>query len=43
MGQDPSQIKYVIVTEGEPPHYGGARLLQDRYKARVLLSRRRGM
>lgn len=38
MGLDPGQIKYVIVTEGEFLFYGGAKLLQDRYKARVLLS-----
>jgi metallo-beta-lactamase class B len=38
MGLDPAQIKYVIVTEGEFLFYGGAKLLQDRYKARVLLS-----
>jgi metallo-beta-lactamase class B len=38
MGLDPGQIKYVIVNEGEPEAYGGAKLLQDRYKARVLLS-----
>ena len=38
MGLDPAQIKYVIVTGGEPDEYGGAKLLQDRYKARVLLS-----
>lgn len=38
MGLDPAQIKYVIVTEGEFLFYGGSKLLQDRYKARVLMS-----
>jgi metallo-beta-lactamase class B len=38
MGLDPAQIKYVIVSAGEPDEYGGAKLLQDRYKTRVLLS-----
>ena len=38
MGLDPAQIKYVIVTGGDSDSYGGAKLLQDRYKARVLLS-----
>ena len=37
MGLDPGLIKYVIVTEGEPEFYGGAKLLQDRYNARILL------
>ena len=38
MGLDPGQIKYIIVNEGEPQFYGGSKLLQDRYQARVLLS-----
>ena len=38
MGLDPAQIKYVIITSGEPDSSGGARLLQDRYNARVLSS-----
>jgi metallo-beta-lactamase class B len=38
MGLDPAQIKYVIATGGEADEYGGAKLLQDRYKTRVLLS-----
>jgi metallo-beta-lactamase class B len=38
MGLDPAQIKYVILTESEPDSSGGTKLIQDRYKARVLLS-----
>src|SRR5262245_2503880 len=38
MGLDPAQVKYVILTEGQPDVYGGAKLPQDRYKARVLSS-----
>ena len=38
LGLDPGQIKYVIVNEGEPQFYGGSKLLQDRYEARVLIS-----
>ena len=38
LGLDPATIKYVILTEAKPEIYGGARFLQDRYKAHVLLS-----
>ena len=38
LGLDPAQIKYVVVTVAKPQIFGGARLLQDRYKAHVLLS-----
>ena len=38
MDLDPAQVKYVILTEGQPDVYGGSKLLQDRYKARVLSS-----
>ncbi len=38
LGLDPANIKYVILTEAKPEIYGGAKFLQDRYKARVLLS-----
>ena len=38
LGLDPAQIKYVIVAVAKPQIFGGARLLQDRYKAHVLLS-----
>src|SRR5262245_29628264 len=38
MGLDPAQIKYAIVSHGHGDHSGGAKLLQDEYNARVLLS-----
>jgi metallo-beta-lactamase class B len=38
LGLDPSEIKYVLVSHGHRDHVGGARLLQDRYGARVIMS-----
>jgi len=38
LGLDPAQIKYVIVSHGHSDHSGGARYLQDRFNAHVLLS-----
>ncbi len=38
LGADPATIKYVIVSHGHSDHAGGASFLQDRYKARVILS-----
>ena len=38
MGLDPAKIKYVIISHGHSDHSGGAKYLQDTYKARVLLS-----
>jgi metallo-beta-lactamase class B len=38
VGLDPARIKYVIISHGHSDHSGGAKYLQDRYKARVLLS-----
>lgn len=38
LGLDPSTIKYVIVSHGHSDHSGGAKYLQDRYKAHVILS-----
>jgi metallo-beta-lactamase class B len=35
---DPAQIKYIIVTHGHDDHFGGAKYLQEKYKARVLMS-----
>jgi metallo-beta-lactamase class B len=38
LGLDPADISHVIVSHGHGDHYGGARLLQERYGAQVLLS-----
>jgi metallo-beta-lactamase class B len=35
---DPKSIKYVLVSHGHLDHVGGAKLLQDRFGARVLLA-----
>lgn len=38
LGLDPAKIKYVIVSHGHGDHSGGAKFLQDTFKARVLMS-----
>src|SRR5262245_33237687 len=38
MRLDPATIKYVIVSHGHGDHSGGAKLLQDEFNARVMLS-----
>ena len=38
LGLDPAQLKYVIVSHGHGDHSGGAKFLQDRFGARVILS-----
>ena len=38
LGLDPAQIRYVLVTHGHGDHYGGAQMLADRYRARVVAS-----
>jgi metallo-beta-lactamase class B len=38
VGLDPANIKYVIVSHGHGDHSAGAKYLQDRFKARVMLS-----
>lgn len=38
LGLDPAKIKYVLVSHGHIDHAGGAKLLQDRFGARVILS-----
>ena len=38
LGVDPATIKYVIVSHGHSDHAGGASFLQNRYKARVVVS-----
>jgi metallo-beta-lactamase class B len=37
LGLDPTSIKYVIVSHGHSDHSGGAKYLQDRFNAKVLL------
>src|SRR6185436_7874168 len=38
LGLDPKNIKYAIVSHAHSDHAGGAKLLQDRFGARVLMS-----
>jgi metallo-beta-lactamase class B len=38
MGLDPASIKYVIVSHGHGDHSGGAKYLQDKFAARVILA-----
>ena len=38
LGLDPTTIKYVIVSHGHSDHSGGAKFLQDRFGAHVMLS-----
>jgi metallo-beta-lactamase class B len=38
LGLDPAAIKYVIVSHGHSDHSGGAKYLQDRFDAHVLMS-----
>jgi metallo-beta-lactamase class B len=38
LGFDPATIKYVLISHGHLDHAGGAKLLQERYGARVLLT-----
>ena len=38
LGLNPADIKYVVVSHAHGDHVGGAKFLQDRYKARVILS-----
>jgi metallo-beta-lactamase class B len=38
LGLDPTTIKYVIVSHGHSDHAGGARHLQERFGARVVMS-----
>ncbi len=37
LGLDPGTIKYVIISHAHGDHVGGAKLLQDRYKARIVM------
>ena len=38
LGLDPANVKYVIVSHGHRDHVGGAKLMQDRFKARIVIS-----
>jgi metallo-beta-lactamase class B len=38
LGQDPARIRYVLVSHAHRDHVGGARLLQERFKARVVMT-----
>ena len=38
LGLDPAQIKYVLISHAHTDHAGGAKLLQQRYGSRVILS-----
>ncbi len=38
LGLDPTKVKYAIVSHAHPDHYAGAKFLQDRYGAKVLMS-----
>lgn len=38
LGLDPSTIRYAVVSHPHPDHHGGAKFLQERYKARVVMS-----
>lgn len=38
LGLDPATIRYAVVSHPHPDHHGGARLLQDRYKTRIVMS-----
>jgi metallo-beta-lactamase class B len=38
LGLDPANIKYVIISHGHADHSGGAKYLQDKFNAHVILS-----
>ena len=37
LGLDPAEIAYVVVSHGHGDHHGGAKHLQDRYRARIVM------
>lgn len=38
VGLDPARIKYIVITHAHADHFGGAKYLQEKYKAKVLMS-----
>lgn len=38
LGLDPANIKYIIIGHAHADHYGGARYLQDKYNAHIMMS-----
>jgi metallo-beta-lactamase class B len=38
LGLDPARIRYAVVTHPHPDHHGGAKLLQERFKTRIVMS-----
>jgi metallo-beta-lactamase class B len=38
LGLDPTKIKYAVITHPHPDHHGGAKFLQDKYGAKILMS-----
>jgi len=37
LGLDPAKVKYAIITHAHGDHVGGAKLLQDRFKSRIVM------
>ena len=37
LGLDPAKVKYVIITHAHSDHVGGAKLMQDRFKSRIIM------
>lgn len=37
LGLDPASVKYVLISHGHGDHVGGAKLMQDRFKSRVVM------
>ena len=37
LGLDPASVKYVLISHGHGDHVGGAKLMQDRFRARLVM------
>jgi metallo-beta-lactamase class B len=37
LGLDPANVKYVLISHGHGDHVGGAKLMQDRFKSRIVM------